>query len=105
MNDYKELIGKKIKEIRKKSNLTQADFSEIISIEPSSLSNIETGKSFPSIQTVLRIIEKFKIEPQDFFDFDYLKNEKELESDIIQRIKKLSYEKKQIIYSVVKHVF
>ena len=44
--DRKILIGLKIKEIRKKSNLTQEQFSEKIGIEPPSLSNIENGKSF-----------------------------------------------------------
>ena len=39
--DRKILIGLKIKEIRKKSNLTQEQFSEKIGIEPPSLSNIE----------------------------------------------------------------
>lgn len=59
--DRKILIGLKIKEIRKKSNLTQEQFSEKIGIEPPSLSNIENGKSFPSMQTVLRILEEFQI--------------------------------------------
>ena len=71
MKDNKFQIGQKIKEIRKKSRLTQEFFSEKIGIEPSSLSNIENGKSYPSMQTVLNIIETFSIRPEDFFDFDY----------------------------------
>lgn len=41
MKDNKYQIGQKFKEIRKKSGLTQENFSEKICIEPSSLSNIE----------------------------------------------------------------
>lgn len=66
MDIKKLLIGKKIKEIRKKYNLTQENFCEQIGIEPSSLSNIENGKSFPSMLTVLRIMEKLGASPEDF---------------------------------------
>lgn len=47
MTEDKLLIGEKIKEIRAKRKITQEAFSEMIGLEPSSLSNIETGKSFP----------------------------------------------------------
>lgn len=102
MDNDKFLIGKKIKEIRKKNNLTQENFCEQIGIEPSSLSNIENGKSFPSMQTVLRIMEKLGATPADFFDFEYLKDEKVLESEMFEIIRNLSYDKKQIIYRIIK---
>lgn len=102
MDNDKFLIGKKIKEIRKKNNFTQETFCEQIGIEPSSLSNIENGKSFPSMQTVLRIMEKFGATPTDFFDFEYLKDEHILESEMFDIIRNLSYDKKQIIYRIIK---
>ena len=101
MNNDKPLIGKKIKEIRKKNNLTQEGFCEMIGIEPSSLSNVENGKSFPSMQTVLKIMEKFKVSAQDFFDFKYLMDEKELDTQIFELIKNMTNEKKQIIYRII----
>lgn len=102
MKDNKFQIGQKIKEIRKKSRLTQEFFSEKIGIEPSSLSNIENGKSYPSMQTVLNIIETFSIRPEDFFDFDYFADETELETKILNIIKNQSNENKQIIYKIIK---
>ena len=102
MKDNKFQIGQKIKEIRKKSRLTQEFFSEKIGIEPSSLSNIENGKSYPSMQTVLNIIETFSIRPEDFFDFDYFADETELETKILNIIKNQSSENKQIIYKIIK---
>ena len=102
MEKQKKLIGKKIKEIRKRTRLTQELFSEKIGIEPSSLSNIENGKSFPSMQTILNIAEKFNISFNDFFDNDYLTEEKELEKEIIDIIKNQPYQNKQIIYRLVK---
>lgn len=102
MDIKKLLIGKKIKEIRKKYNLTQENFCEQIGIEPSSLSNIENGKSFPSMLTVLRIMEKLGASPEDFFNYEYLKSEKDLELEMIEIIRHVSYEKKQIIYRIIK---
>lgn len=102
MKDNKFQIGQKIKEIRKKSRLTQEFFSEKIGIEPSSLSNIENGKSYPSMQTVLNIIETFSIRPEDFFDFDYFADKTELETKILNIIKNQSSENKQIIYKIIK---
>lgn len=100
--DRKILIGLKIKEIRKKSNLTQEQFSEKIGIEPPSLSNIENGKSFPSMQTVLRILEEFHITPKDFFDNFYYDNEKELEKQMFEIIQNQPIEQKRILYRIIK---
>ncbi|MBO8430396.1 helix-turn-helix transcriptional regulator [Spirochaetes bacterium] len=102
MNGSRKLIGQKIKEIRKRNGITQETFSEIIGIEPSSLSNIENGKSFPSMQTILKIMEKFNAKPQDFFNFEYLKDEESLEEEIIEIIKRQPYDKKQIIFRIIK---
>ncbi len=102
MDNRKKLIGEKIREIRKRNNLTQDKFSEQIGIEPPSLSNIENGKSFPSMQTILNIMDKFNTAPQEFFDFQYLKTEEELEKEIFEIIKKQSYENKKIIYRLIR---
>ena len=71
MNDknYKQLVGLKIKQLRKNLNKTQDAFCNEINLEVPNLSNIENGKSFPSIQTVLNIIDFYKIEPNEFFNF------------------------------------
>jgi hypothetical protein len=102
MKDNKYQIGQKFKEIRKKSGLTQENFSEKICIEPSSLSNIENGKSYPSMQTVLNVMDKFEVSPEEFFNFEYLVKDTELEEKIIEIIKCLPYERKQLLYKVIK---
>ena len=102
MADSKKLVGLKVKEIREKHNYTQEYFAEVISINTSSLSNIETGKSYPSMQTLLNIIEKFDVKPQEIFDFSYLDDEINLESEMIEIIKHQPYEKKQILYRIIK---
>lgn len=100
--DKKKLFGLKIKEVRKKSGLTQEKFCEQIGIEPTSLSNIENGKSFPSMQTILTIFKVFSVLPQDFFEVDYLQKSEKLEEEIINIIKKQPSERKKILYRIIK---
>lgn len=102
MTDNKYKMGQKIKEIRKTAGVTQEIFSEKIGIEPSSLSNIENGKSYPSMQTVLKIMEEYNISPDKFFDFEYLANEIDLEKQMIEIIKKQPINTKRIMYKILK---
>lgn len=102
MEKDKILIGQKIKEIRKKHKLTQEKFCEKIGIEPSSLSNIETGKSFPSLGTVLTIMEKFEIQADEFFSFGYFAPVEELEQSMFDIIRSLPPDEKQLAYRILK---
>nr|WP_317359446.1 helix-turn-helix transcriptional regulator [uncultured Tyzzerella sp.] len=54
-------IGARIKEQRKKLNLTRETFSEKISISPQFLSEIENGKKGMSIETLYKICNTFNI--------------------------------------------
>jgi len=55
------IIGKRIKEIRKKKHLTQEKFSEIIDKTPSYLSYIETGKKQLSLETLVDIANALNV--------------------------------------------
>lgn len=66
--DGKLVIGKKIKQIRSSLGLTQESFCEAIELEITNLSRIENGKSYPSVQTLRKIITVFNIEPNELFD-------------------------------------
>jgi transcriptional regulator with XRE-family HTH domain len=60
MDIYAE-IGKKIREARKNSGLTQEVLAEASNISAHFLSTIETGKEKPSLETLYRISEALKI--------------------------------------------
>lgn len=100
--DKKRLLGANIKQIRKSKNLTQDNFSEQIGIEPSSLSNIENGKSFPSAHTLFRIQEKFSVSANDIFNIGHLKSTELLEEEIFDIIRSQNEEKKRLLYRIVK---
>lgn len=56
-----EIIGLKIKELRKDKKLTQIEFSSKIGIDNSQLSKIEQGKLMPTLSQLLEISSIFKV--------------------------------------------
>lgn len=65
--DIRKIIGNNVLNARKIRNLSQEQFAEMIGIEPSALSKIENGKSYPSQQTIENIIYALKIKPDVLF--------------------------------------
>lgn len=99
---YKLALGENIRNIRKRIKMTQDAFSEKIGIEPSSLSNIENGKSFPSTLTIIQIQKHFNIRAEEIFDIEFSNNIKSIEQDISARLKTLDNAKKRALWMVVK---
>lgn len=65
--DIRKIIGNNVLNARKIRNLSQEQFAEMIGIEPSALSKIENGKSYPSQQTLENIICALKIKQDVLF--------------------------------------
>lgn len=105
MKDFKKQLGRKIKQIRNSFNLTQEEFSTRIEIEVPSLSNIETGKSYPNTTTLKRLMDEFSIEPNVLFDFEHLMNEEVIDKEIAEIYKKLTLDKKQFLYRLITFLF
>ena len=55
MIDYKS-IGMRIKKLRLEKKMTQAQLAEIIGVGTTHISHIETGKTIPSLETLVGII-------------------------------------------------
>lgn len=72
MKKTKELLGARIKELRKAKKLSQEELAELIGIEPRHMSRIEVGKSYPSLDRLERIANALDADLRDFFDFTHL---------------------------------
>ena len=70
--ELKKLIGNKIKTIRKQKGITQEKLAELIGIETPSMSNIETGKYSPSIETLQKLAEILNVKPYEFYQVEDL---------------------------------
>jgi transcriptional regulator with XRE-family HTH domain len=72
MKKTQELLGARIKELRKAKKLSQEELAELIGIEPRHMSRLEVGKSYPSLDRLERIAKALDADLKDFFDFTHL---------------------------------
>ena len=54
-------LGKTISDIRRKHDLTQEEFAEKFNVTRQTISNWENGKSYPDLETLVRMSEDFNI--------------------------------------------
>ncbi|MBQ8203675.1 MAG: helix-turn-helix transcriptional regulator [Clostridia bacterium] len=54
-------LGNKINKIRKDNNLTQEDFAEKYNVTRQTISNWENGKSYPDLETLVKISDDFSV--------------------------------------------
>ncbi len=54
------LVGQKIKEIRKKKNLTQEDLGKLIGVQKPQISKIENGKNL-TITTIIKVLKALNL--------------------------------------------
>lgn len=85
--DIKKLLGERIKKVRKARGLTQEQVAEFVNIETKSFSNIETGRTYPEAENLGKIMEILKITPFELFNFEYLKSNDELLSEMCSVMK------------------
>ena len=63
-----QLVGRKIRELRKEHKLTQVELSSRIGIQQSDLSRMEQGEYRVSLDTLFRILAEFKMSMGEFFE-------------------------------------
>lgn len=100
--NIKQLFGKKIKEYRKKKNLTQAQLAELVNVDDKHISCIESGKNFPSADLIERLALSLEVEPKDLFEFYYLQDTKDLKSDINNMVAKLNQEELVLTHKYIR---
>jgi len=63
-----ELVGRKIRQLRRQRKLTQVALAERIGIHQSDLSRMEQGEYKVGLDTLLKILQTFDLSIGDFFE-------------------------------------
>lgn len=63
-----QMVGRKIRELRKENKLTQVELSARLGIQQSDLSRMEKGEYRVSLDTLFRILAEFKVSIGEFFE-------------------------------------
>lgn len=63
-----QLVGRKIRELRKEHRLTQVELSSRLGIQQSDLSRMEKGEYRVSLDTLFRVLAEFRMGIGEFFE-------------------------------------
>ena len=102
MRTTRELLGARIKELRKNRKLTQEQLSEKINIDPKHLSRIEVGKSYPSLDTLENISKALNVEMKDLFEFVHLQRGRTIADNLKELLNEASEDKQRLILKIIR---
>lgn len=61
MKDDAKKLGENLKKIRTKKNITQTELAKTLGVDKSFVSNIENGKTNPTLSTIANMAEALQI--------------------------------------------
>lgn len=94
-------IGKRIAERRKKLRMTQAEVEDKANLSRKYLSNIEHGRSVPSIDVLMQIADVLHSTPNEFLLGADFGSRSELAATLTSDIQRLSEDKQAIAKSFI----
>ena len=100
----KELIGKRIQELRKTQRLSQEQVAEKADISPNYLSRIECGKENPTLDMLIKLADTLKVEMWEVFDFGHEVGIKELREAMGKLLKEADEEKLRLAVKILRAV-
>ena len=87
-----QLVGGKIRKLRKEHKLTQNELAQRIGVQQSDLSRMEKGEYRVSLDTLFRILAEFKLSLGEFFDELASESFTPRDARVVQDFKSLSAE-------------
>lgn len=102
MKTTKELLGARIKELRKRKGLTQEQLAEKVDLATRYISLIEVGRSSPSLETIENIANAFDVELKDLFDFLHLDPERVSPQDFEKSLGDIDDNSRRLLYRIAK---
>ena len=108
MNVNFKLIGKRIQEVRKQQEMTQAELAALTDMSDSYISYIETAKKQASLESLVRISNALGITVDELLSGNQLHNPTDYQTDIDLLMEDCSLLERRFIYeliSVAKYIF
>jgi transcriptional regulator with XRE-family HTH domain len=100
----KNLLGLRIKELRKMRGLSQEQIADIVDLDPKYISFIECGRNAPSLETMDGIARALEVEIKDLFEFAHLQAGGVRVEEIEKLLEGADEEKKRTIMKIVRAV-
>ena len=97
-----QLVGRKIRQLRKQRKLTQTELSARIGINQSDLSRMEKGEYRVSLDTLFRILAEFELSMGEFFDEVNREAVTPRDARMLRRIKSLDVDSQREVDDFIK---
>lgn len=94
------LLGKKIRHLRKSKNISQETLSEMAEISPRQMIRIELGQSLPTLENLEKIALALNVTVQSLFDNDYYADINTLKNKLYKKIDNLNEQNTRFLYIV-----
>ena len=105
MNEELVLLGKRIAYLREKYGFTQEKLAEKIHYSPNHISKLESARTNPSFDLLLKIANVFNIEVLELFDYKQQKLNLELMKNEIQSMLNVSnVHEIELLYKIYKAI-
>ncbi len=99
--DY-ENLGKLIKHYRNKQGISQEKLGEMININSQHVSNIENGRRYPSLETVVAIANSLDITVDDLLVKDLNKTSSSVGKEIHEILQNCNRDEKEMLTQILK---
>ena len=101
MNVNFKLIGKRIQEVRKQQEMTQAELAALNDMSDSYISYIETAKKQASLESLVRISNALGITVDELLSGNQLHNPTDYQTDIDLLMEDCSLLERRFIYELI----
>jgi len=94
------LLGKKIRYLRKAKNISQESLSEMAGISPRQMVRIERAQSLPTLENLEKIALALGVTIQSLFENDYYESTEILKNKLHEKINILDDKNTKFLYIV-----
>jgi len=100
----KQMIGTRIKQLRKVKGLSQEELSEKVGMSSKYLSSIERGNENPTLDTFIRLARSLDVEVFEIFNYSNELSDKESKRFLINVIKKSNKERLDLTAKIIQAI-
>lgn len=69
--DIKILVGKRVRELRKKLDISQEELADIVELDRTYITSVECGKRNISIVNIEKLAKALEVSLSEFFNFNF----------------------------------
>ena len=97
----KKLFGKRIKQLRKNSKLTQFKLGEKVGIDQRQIAYIEGGNCFPTLKTLNKFAEIFDCPIKELFNYEHLIEQKNMKTLLVNKVSKMNDKNLKMFHQII----